>query len=60
MKRVINYNHHYYCNACGGWFSSVGRRTNCTSCGSEEIIDTDEEENENRSDNGSNNVSGRL
>ena len=46
MKRVINYNHHYYCNACGGWFSSVGRRTNCTSCGSEEIIDTDDEEHE--------------
>lgn len=44
MSNAINYNHHYYCNECECWFSSVGRRTSCTCCGSEEIVDTDEAE----------------
>lgn len=47
----MSYN--YYCNDCGCWFPSERRRTNCVSCGSEEIVDTDEadEEDENSSDN---------
>ena len=44
MNSVINYNHHYYCNDCGCWFPSERRRTNCVSCGSEEIVDTDDDE----------------
>lgn len=55
----MSYN--YYCNDCGCWFPSERRRTNCVSCGSEEIVDTDEdEEDENSSDNGSGNISGRI
>lgn len=42
MSNAISYNH-YYCNACMCWFSSVG---GCTNCGSEEFVDTEENENE--------------
>lgn len=55
----MSYN--YYCNDCGCWFPSERRRTNCVSCGSEEIVDTDEdEEDEHSSDNGTGNISGRI
>lgn len=55
----MSYN--YYCNDCGCWFPSERKRTNCVSCGSEEIVDTDEdEEDEHSSDNGTGNISGRL
>ena len=40
MKNEIT----YYCNDCGCWFPSERHRTNCVNCGSEEIVDTEEEE----------------